>query len=91
MTSNQTTPCGVNASESYDWPRGIAFLISTALDWPRVHVLRHCVLNLYMLIPVISFCVHTEQNSGNLLMLQLPLLVNCWNEFTGKVCMCERG
>ncbi len=30
-----------------------------------------------------SFCVHTQHHSGNLLvMLQLLIPVNCWNEFT---------
>ncbi len=59
------------------------FWISTALDWPKVDVLCLRVLNLYMLIPVISFCVHTEEITSNLLvMLKLLILVNCRNEFT---------
>ncbi len=59
----QTTQRCVNASfalECYDWLRAIEFWISTALDWPGVDVLHHCVLNSYVLIPVIfSLRSHT--------------------------------
>ncbi len=65
MTSNQTTQRRVNASSA-----------SECYDWPRVDVLCQLVLNLYMLIPAILFCVHTEHITGNLLVTLILILVN---------------
>ncbi len=59
--------CGVNASSA-----------SECYDWPGVDVLRQCVLNSYMLIPVIFLLrSHTAE------FWQLLIPVNCRNEFTG--------
>ncbi len=44
------------------------------LNWLRVDVLHQRILSLYMLILVISFCIYTEEITGNLLIL-LQLLI----------------
>ncbi len=57
-----------SASECYDWSRAFTFWISMALDWPRVVILHHCILNSHMLIPAIFIlCSHTSfwQFTGN--------------------------
>ncbi len=73
IDSNRTTQRGVNALSA-----------SECYDWPGVDVLRHHVLNSYVLIPVILFCIYTEHITCNLLvMLQLLIPVNCRNKFTG--------
>ncbi len=64
LTSNWTTQCRINASS--------ANLNFNGSGLARVDVLRQWVLKLNVLIPVISFCVHTEEITGNVLvMLQL--------------------
>ncbi len=60
---------GVNAPNVMIGPEPLNFWISMALDWPRVHVLHHRVLKLYVLIPVIfilrSHTASFRQFTGN--------------------------
>ncbi len=73
-TSNWTTQhrvSALSASECYDWPRAVEIL-----DWPGVDVLCQCVLNWYVLIPVI-FILHSHRAD--------------YRQFTGNVSASHTG